>query len=157
MPKFITTLAVFIFTLSQSFSAPFKMEGKYSFSGKISSYLWVAKSSFQYEGDDFVLQEHESIPAYYIILDTEGLSKKAAEELSYMCGHTFHTLSHRFHSLKLKKNQVMVYVPAAKLKNIKRGLKVSVKDYTGWGDENMSRVVWKNLTIGKELVKSPIK
>ncbi len=136
-------------------AAPFRLEKSYSFEGKISSFLRVGATSFEYEGDNFMMLKSSTKPEYFIMVDAKEITKDDADQVSFMSGHVKSGLSHPFHNLKREKNQVMVYVPIDKIEGIKIGDPIKVKGYTGWGDESMSKVSWEELVINSTKFPSP--
>ncbi len=119
MKSIIHTILLIISLTCVLHAAPFRLEKSYSFEGKISSFLRVGETNFEYEGNNFLVSKSSSKPEYFIMVDAKKISKEDADQVSYMCGHVLSGLSHPFHKLEREKNQVMVYVPIDKITSVR--------------------------------------
>ena len=132
-------LAIFLVGLVRSFAevVPAVAENKttdpVTVRGTVSSFVWVEKAKFNYQGpDNFVISGRQLGPRCWIVLDSNSLDVNARAELSKIARMDSATgLSHPIFNIELGENQIFLKMFANEqdVQNLKVGSWLELKGY----------------------------
>ena len=107
---------------------------------------WVWRGPMHYAEEDSGMWFEGDEPAHYlIVVDVPGVDREQLERLTNIVSTM--RIRHEIMDGKLKPNEVLLFVPSKRLKEIRLGIRLEITNYTLTGDERMTVARFEKFTI----------
>lgn len=154
--KVVSCLALMVFaTASIACAIPWRMKDSIDLKGKVVSVVWIT-SKYSYDGEELAPSASSLETQCFMIVRAP---RPGEEQRALLNGHAriyvYSGISHFMMRQKLKRKQLLFYLPVGEELGIKKGSKIEVEGYTAWGDEYSVVPKIKSLKIDGKKVEVP--